>query len=402
MVFKETYIPYGGYWSTPFCKWQGSFQNLHSIKFAAEVARGFLEEKSISTKIIDELVLGMTIPQMHNFYGTPWLGAMIGADHLTGPMIAQACATGPKTISYAAQGIETGQHYTSLVICADRCSNGPLLAYPNPQAPGGNMDKESWVWDNFAYDPWARNSMLQTGENVAKEAGITREEQEKVALMRYRQYQDGLKDDRAFQWRYMAIPIQVHDRSGKHIIRTVEKDEGIFPTTEEGLKKLKPVLPGGTITFGSQTHPADGNCGILVTSKARALYLKRREDVEIRIMSYAESKTKKGHMAMAVVPAAKKVLEDVGISISDVSAIKTHNPFAVNDIYLSNEMDVDLKDMNNYGCSLVYGHPQAPTGLRLIIELIEELVEKGGGYGLFAGCAAGDSGAAMVLRVNVE
>lgn len=402
MVFKEAYIPYGGYWSTPFCKWQGSFQNMHTIKFAAEVAKGFLEEKSISPVIFDELILGMTVPQTNNFYGTPWLAAMIGAGHVTGPMIAQACATGAKTVSYAAQGIETGQHRTSLIVCADRCSNGPLLVYPNPQAPGGTMDKESWVWDNFGYDPWARNSMIQTGENVAREAGITREEQEKVTIMRHNQYQDALKDDRAFQWRYMAIPTLVRDRSGKRVTKSVERDEGIFPTTEAGLKKLRPVLPDGTITFGTQTHPADGNCGIIVTSKANALFLKRREDVEVRIMSYGESKAKKGYMAMAVVPAARNALADVGVSISDVTAIKTHNPFAVNDIYLSNEMDVDLKDMNNYGCSLIYGHPQAPTGLRLIIELIEELVEKGGGYGLFVGCAAGDSGAAMVLRVNVE
>jgi acetyl-CoA acetyltransferase len=107
-------------------------------------------------------------------------------------------------------------------------------------------------------------------------------------------------------------------------------------------------------------------------------------------------------MAMAVVPAAEKALESAGISIADIAAIKTHNPFAVNDIYLSREMDVDLKGMNNYGCSLIYGHPQGPTGTRLIIELIEELVLKGGGHGLFAGCAAGDSAAAVVVEVTVE
>ena len=65
-------------------------------------------------------------------------------------------------------------------------------------------------------------------------------------------------------------------------------------------------------------------------------------------------------------------------------------------------MDVDVKDMNNYGSSLIYGHPQGPTGVRLIIELIEELVLRGGGYGLFDGCAAGDSAASLVLQVNVE
>ncbi len=88
--------------------------------------------------------------------------------------------------------------------------------------------------------------------------------------------------------------------------------------------------------------------------------------------------------------------------MTDISVIKTHNPFAVNDIYFSREMDVDWKTMNNYGSSLIFGHPQAPTMLRIIIEMIEELVEKGGGFGLADGCAAGDTGAALILEVKVD
>jgi acetyl-CoA acetyltransferase len=85
-----------------------------------------------------------------------------------------------------------------------------------------------------------------------------------------------------------------------------------------------------------------------------------------------------------------------------VKAIKTHNPFAVNDCCLSRELDLPLEGMNNYGCSLVWGHPQGPTGMRLLIELIEELALLGGGYGLFTGCAAGDTAAAVVVKVDVS
>jgi acetyl-CoA acetyltransferase len=85
-----------------------------------------------------------------------------------------------------------------------------------------------------------------------------------------------------------------------------------------------------------------------------------------------------------------------------VRVIKTHNPFAVNDIYFCREMGVKPEAMNNYGSSLVWGHPQGPTGHRLIIEVIEELILVGGGYGLFVGCAAGDSGAGVVLKVSSQ
>lgn len=105
-------------------------------------------------------------------------------------------------------------------------------------------------------------------------------------------------------------------------------------------------------------------------------------------------------MAMANVPATRQALSRAGITIRDVRAIKTHNPFAVNDICFAKEMGIEVSTMNRYGSSLVWGHPQAPTGARLIIELIEELVSLGGGYGLFSGCAAGDTAFAVVVGVD--
>lgn len=402
MVFKNAYIPYGQYWSTPFSRWQNSFQNLHAMKFAADITRRFLLSNEISPNEFDELILGITIPQLNSFYGGPWLASMIGAERVTGPVISQACATGTNSVSIASQQIETGINRNVLVICADRCSNGPHLVYPNLQAPGNTLDSENWVWDNFGYDPYAKNSMLETGENVAKETGITKKEQDDVTMFRYNQYQDSLKNDREFQKKYMIGPIEVKDRSGRKVLSTVEGDEGIYPTTLEGLSKLRPVFPDGTITYGTQTHPADGNSGIIVTSQENAKKLRKRDDIEIRVVSYGDHKTKKGYMAMAIVPAAKSALKNAGISMADVSVIKTHNPFAINDVYFSREMDVDWKEMNNYGSSLIFGHPQAPTMLRIIIELIEELVMKGGGYGLADGCAAGDTGAALVIEVKVD
>ena len=102
----------------------------------------------------------------------------------------------------------------------------------------------------------------------------------------------------------------------------------------------------------------------------------------------------------AVHPAVQMALDGAGISAQDVKAIKTHNPFAANDVHLADKLGIDVNTMNNYGCSLIFGHPQGPTGMRLIIETIEELALKGGGHGLFVGCAAGDTSAAVVVRVG--
>ena len=105
-------------------------------------------------------------------------------------------------------------------------------------------------------------------------------------------------------------------------------------------------------------------------------------------------------MPLAPIKAARNALAAADLKITDIDAVKSHNPFVVNDIAFSRETGYPLKNMNNYGCSLIYGHPQGPTGLRGIIELIEELAIRGGGRGLFHGCAAGDSGMAVVLEVT--
>ncbi len=105
-------------------------------------------------------------------------------------------------------------------------------------------------------------------------------------------------------------------------------------------------------------------------------------------------------MGMATVPAARRALEQGGIELGDVTAFKTHNPFAVNDIYFCRELGIATETCNRFGSPLIYGHPQGPTGTRVIAELIEELVLRGGGYGLFSGCAGGDTAMAVAVKVN--
>ena len=96
----------------------------------------------------------------------------------------------------------------------------------------------------------------------------------------------------------------------------------------------------------------------------------------------------------------RRALAQAGIDIDQIDAVKTHNPFAVNDLYFAKATGFDARKMNNYGCTLIWGHTQAAMGTRAIIELIEELVARGGGKGLFTGCAAGDTGMAVVVEVR--
>jgi acetyl-CoA acetyltransferase family protein len=396
-MYSKAFIPYRGYYSSPFARWQGSLQNENSIELGATTAKKWLAVKEMDVKQFEYLFLGKTVGQLHTFYAAPWAAALMGATEIPGCHVPQACSTSTTCVSQAAAGIETGLYQNVFCLMTDRMSNAPHTIWPNPAGPGGEVISENWAMDNFNYDPWGKVPMIQTAENVVKKVGgITKEDCDAVTLRRYEQYQDALANDREFQKRYM-FPVEY--KKSKKQTALLEADEGVTPTTKEGLAKLKPVIEGGVHSFGSQTHPADGNCGIIVSTREKARELSTDSSIEIQVISYGFARALRAHMAMAVVPAARMALEKAGVDIKDIKVIKTHNPFAANDLYLAKEMNVDVMKFNNYGCSLIYGHPQGPTAGRGIIEMIEELVILGGGYGLFTGCAAGDTGAALVIKV---
>jgi len=393
-------IPYGAYWSTPYAKWQGSFANLNSIEFAAHVAKAELERREIDPAAFDYGVLGFSVPQKHSFYGVPWLMGMIGASQVGGPTLSQACATGARVLLAATQEVESGLAQASLVVAADRTSNGPHILYPNPAGPGGTGVHENWVLDNFTCDPLGRHSMLQTAENIAAKHGIETARQHDIVLRRTAQYSDALADDSAFHKRFMTLPFDVPDPGYRKTVATLDGDEGVTISTPEGVAKLRPVMPDGTVTFAGQTHPADGNSAVIVTAPERAAALSSDPGIRVRIHGFGLARVKLAYMPEAPIPAAKTALAQAGWEIGDLEAIKTHNPFAVNDIVLADAFGIDVMGINNYGCSLIWGHPQGPTGLRAIIELIEELAARGGGRGLFTGCAAGDTAMAVAISVG--
>ncbi len=392
MRFHNTFIPYRFYWSTPFCKWQGALSREHPLKLAAACARDVLDDLSLPATELGALHFGATVPQHQSFWGAPWVAAMMDAPHVTGPTVSQACATSARLIASAASAVSLGQSQRVLTLAADRISNGPHLYYPDPNGPGGMGVSENWVWDNFNNDPYAKVAMVQTAENIAARFGFSREAQDELTLHRYGQYQDALAQDRQFQKGYMRSVALRHG--------TVEADEGVAPTSHDALRRLKPVMENGTVTYASQTHPADGHAGALVVDGETSRQVAPKAPFRVEVIAYGEGCAEKAHMGMAPVPAARSALCAADLTIDDIAAVKTHNPFVVNDLYFAQETGFDVRRMNNFGSSLIFGHPQGPTGLRLIIELIEELALRGGGYGLMTGCAAGDTGAALIVGVN--
>jgi acetyl-CoA C-acetyltransferase len=388
MRYHDVAIPLGYAWSSPFVKWQGSLAEVTSLDLAAAVTARALAERNLDPAALAGLVLGWTIPQRDIFYGAPTLAARLGAAGISGPMVSQACATSVAALHAAAGSVSAGAG-TQLVVATDRVSNGPLLQWPSASGQGGAPVTSHWVLDSFARDPWAGAGMLDAAEAVAAEMGATREELDDLTALRWEQY----AASGAFRAGYQ-VPVEI---PGRKASLSVTEDEGVRPKARDAIGALPPAGPGAVHTFASQTHPADGCAGAIVTTVRRARELS--PDGVVRVLASGFSRVAKSRMPQAPVPAALAALADAGLALDDVRAITTHNPFAVNDLYFARETGVKPEDMNVHGCSLVFGHPQGPTGLRSVTELIETLRQRGGGIGLFAGCAAGDTGAALVLEV---
>ena len=393
MKFERAALSAAHLWSSPFVRWQGRLADVSSLDLAVAVTRDALAARRFDASRVEQIVLGTTIPQQGAFYAAPWIAARLGLTGIGGPHIAQACATSVACIVAAATAVEVDPRCRSLVVVADRTSNGPLLVHPRSGAPGGSPLVEHWVLDNFAADPGTGQSMLATAEAVAREGAMTRELLDEVTLLRHRQYRDAV--GASVQRRFLQ-PVAI--AAGKSRV-VVDADEGIHETTADGLRALAPVIAGGIVTYGSQTHPADGAAGAIVADVDGARALAGGEGV-VRLLAAAFARTEPARMPKAATDAALVALADAGLAIADVDVVTTHNPFAVNDVWFAKRTGFALERMNPSGCSLVYGHPQAPTGLRAIAELVDALVRRGGGTGVFTGCAAGDTGAAIVVRVE--
>lgn len=394
MRYENVVIPLRAAWSSPFVRWQGPTADVNSLALAEQVTARALTERGVQWPV-EELVLGWTVPQREAFYGAPTLAARLGFPGVSGPMISQACATSVAAVQAAAAAQQASETGVRLVVTTDRTSNGPHLVYPRTSGPGGTADSENWVLDSFERDPITGESMLATAERVAAEGGFSKEELDELTLQRYEQYEAALAGDRAFQRRWM-VPITVGN--GRRATE-VDADQGVRPVTAEGLADLAPVSDGGVVSYGSQTHPADGTAGLVVTTEQQARDL-GVDGPFARVLASGFARVEPGTMPKAPVPAARAALADAGLDFSAIDVVKSHNPFVVNDLWFARETGVDATTMNPYGCSLIYGHPQGPTGARGIVELIHALEERGGGRGLFTGCAAGDTGAALVVEVG--
>ena len=173
----------------------------------------------------------------------------------------QACATSVACVHAAAAGGDG----VRLVVVTDRTSNGPHVVYPAPARPAGRPPSENWVLDSFGCDPNTGEGMLATAERVAAQGEFSKAEIDAVTARRWDQYEDALRRRPCVPARWM-VPITA---GSKRKPVEIDEDWGIRPAPLEALEGLPAVEAGGVVSYGSQTHPADGCAGLIVTTRRR-------------------------------------------------------------------------------------------------------------------------------------
>jgi len=242
------------------------------------------------------------------------------------------------------------------------------------------------LWEIF-YD----YHMGLTSENIAEKYGITREEQDKLALMSHQRALAAIKDGIFGQ---EIVPVEVRQ---KKEVRQFDTDEHPRETSMEALAKLPPVFKkDGAVTAGNASGITDAAAALVVMSaeKARELGLKPL----VTIKSYASGGVDPAYMGLGAVPATKKALELAGLKLNDIDYIELNEAFASQAIGVMKELDFDYDKANFHGSGISLGHPIGCTGARIIVTLIHEMLRQNYQLGLATLCIGGGQGMATVIE----
>jgi acetyl-CoA C-acetyltransferase len=255
----------------------------------------------------------------------------------------------------------------------------------------GHTEVRDSMWDsltNLGIGP----AMGITAENLAQKYNITREEQDKLALVSQQRAIDAIDKGR---FKDEIIPVEVKIKKKTEIIDTDEHPRR--DTTPESLGSLKPSFKeGGTVTAGNASGINDGSAGVILMSAKKAKEL--GIPVMAKIVATATTGVEPEFMGIGPVSASKKALEKAGFALGDMELIEVNEAFAAQYLACEKAMGLDREKTNVNGSGISLGHPVGATGVRLIITLLYEMKRRNAVKGLATLCAGGGMGTAVIIQ----
>lgn len=306
--------------------------------------------------------------------------------------INKVCASGMKSIALAAQAIKTGD---AEVVIAGGMENMSAIPYYVPKARWGAKMFNAEMVDGLVHDGlWEifyDYHMGVTAENIAEKYGITRKEQDELALMSNQRALAAMKNG---IFKEEIIPVEIKQKKETTLFDT---DEHPRETSMEALAKLPSVFKGdGSVTAGNASGITDGAAAVVVMSAEKAKELGIKPMVTIR--SYASGGVDPAYMGLGAVPATKKALKLAGLKLQDVDYVELNEAFASQAIGVMRELGFDSQKANFHGGGISLGHPIGCTGARIIVTLVYEMMRRDLKFGLATLCIGGGQGMSMILE----
>ncbi|MFJ5991740.1 acetyl-CoA C-acetyltransferase [Lentzea sp. NPDC092896] len=390
---------------TPVGRFGGALASLSAADLATAVLTELVRRTGLREGDVDDVVLGQSYPNGES----PAIGRIAALDAglgvgVPGLQIDRRCGSGLQAVLYAAGQVATGAAKVVVAGGAESMSQVEhyALGLRTGVRSGGiqlvdRLDRaRETAGGRFHPVP---GGMLETAENLRREYGISRAEQDEFAV---RSQQRWGAADQAGRFADELVPVTVPGRRGKPDV-SVDRDEHPRPdTTLEDLAALRPVRlkldPESTVTAGNASGQNDGAALCVVTTRDEAE--KRGLRPVLALRSWAVAGVGPEVMGIGPVPATAAALDRAGLTLDDVDVIELNEAFAAQVLACLREWKVDAGDerLNPNGSGISLGHPVGATGARILATLAHEMRRRGSRYGLETMCIGGGQGLAAVFE----
>jgi 3-oxoadipyl-CoA thiolase len=317
-----------------------------------------------------------------------------------GVTLNRLCASGLEAVGQAARAIHTGEMELAIAGGVESMTRAPFVSGKADRAYGRGQQLEDttmgWRFVNPALDArYGTESMPQTGDNVAADCGVSRADQDAFAL-RSQQRAAAAQASGFFAEEIIPVSVPGARRGQTELVDTDEHPRA--DTTAEALARLKPLLPGGTVTAGNASGINDGAAALVIAGEEAIQRFGLRP--RARILGMASAGVEPRVMGIGPVAATQKLMARLGLQIGDFDAIELNEAFASQSLAVMRALGLpdDAPQVNPNGGAIALGHPLGMSGARLALTLVHQLEMSGGKRGLATLCV----GVGMGLALAVE
>lgn len=380
---------------TPVGAFGGVFKNVSAVQLGTIVAKEALKRANVDPAIVEEVIfgnvlqagLGQNVARQISVHA----GVPIETPSYT---VNKVCGSGLKTVALAAQSIMAGDADIVLAGGTENMSQAPyLLKSARWGQRMGDGSIEDYMVKDGLWDIFNDTHMGITAENIAEKYSFTREEQDNLALVSQNRAEEAIKSGR---FKDEIVAVEVPQRRKDPIL--VDTDEfPRFGTTIEALGKLRPAFKkDGTVTAGSASGINDGAAAFIVMSKEKA------EELGLTplatIASYASAGVDPSVMGTGPIPASKKALAKIDMTVEDLDLVEANEAFAAQALSVIKELNLDAEITNVNGGAIALGHPIGASGARILVTLLHEMAKRDAKNGLATLCIGGGQGIAMIVK----